>query len=69
MNISNKSYVVGSSKNRTCGLSNISNAIDNLFFCPPDKLEHFVVLVCDRWSSSKMLSICNIRFSLLKESQ
>jgi hypothetical protein len=35
-------YVVGSSKNKTNGLSINSRAIDKRFFCPPDSFEHLV---------------------------
>lgn len=35
-------YLVGSSKKSTCRLSSNSNAIDNRFRWPPDKLPHFV---------------------------
>lgn len=37
-----KTHVVGSSKNKTGGLSNNSKAIDKRFRCPPDKLPHRV---------------------------
>jgi hypothetical protein len=53
----NHTYVVGSSKNKTNGLSINSNAIDKRFFCPPDKFEHLVFFETFKCNVFKILSI------------
>lgn len=52
-----RTYVVGSSKNRTGGLSNNSKAIDKRFRWPPDKLPHRVNFERINWSVFSTLSI------------
>lgn len=58
-------YVVGSSKNKTGGLSNNSKAIDRRFRCPPDKLPHRVNFERINWSVFRTLSIYGKKSELI----
>lgn len=52
--------MVGSSRNRTDGLSINSRAMDNLFFCPPDRRLHRVFLHALNFRLSNIPSIWRI---------
>lgn len=61
-------YEVGSSKNKTGGLSSSSKAMERRFFCPPDKLEHGVLPVWSKCKLSRILLTCKKEiFDSLKE--
>lgn len=62
----NINYLVGSSKNITGGLSNISSAIDNRFFWPPDSAPVRVFLVSYNPMASKICFIYKMRMLLKK---
>lgn len=51
-------YLVGSSKNITGGLSNISRAIASRFFCPPDKFPVLVFRLSYSPIASRICLIC-----------